>query len=176
MLTDPLADMLTRIRNAHKAKFDTVEMPTPPEGQRGKAAETTLPQGRGHELRDESDREEGCRREGSTMMICYCESPCRPWRKRCAPSADRVRKKVNRAIQHVPAQCFSKRQAYVRPDHRSCSGQTQVAASTPEPRAEGNAQGYQQPGSGRAVSCWRGNAWRGGSPGWSSAQRFFTAG
>lgn len=28
MLTDPLADMLTRIRNANKAKFDTVEMPT----------------------------------------------------------------------------------------------------------------------------------------------------
>jgi len=28
MLTDHLADMLTRIRNAHKAKFDTVEMPT----------------------------------------------------------------------------------------------------------------------------------------------------
>ena len=27
MLTDPLADMLTRIRNAHKAIFDTVEMP-----------------------------------------------------------------------------------------------------------------------------------------------------
>ena len=28
MLTDPLADMLTRIRNANKAKFDAVEMPT----------------------------------------------------------------------------------------------------------------------------------------------------
>jgi small subunit ribosomal protein S8 len=28
MLTDPIADMLTRIRNANKALHDTVEMPT----------------------------------------------------------------------------------------------------------------------------------------------------
>ena len=28
MLTDPIADMLTRIRNANKAMHDTVEMPT----------------------------------------------------------------------------------------------------------------------------------------------------
>ena len=28
MLTDPIADMLTRIRNANKALQDTVEMPT----------------------------------------------------------------------------------------------------------------------------------------------------
>jgi len=27
MLTDPLADMLTRIRNANKARFDTVDIP-----------------------------------------------------------------------------------------------------------------------------------------------------
>ena len=29
MLTDPVADMLTRIRNANKALHETVEMPTP---------------------------------------------------------------------------------------------------------------------------------------------------
>ena len=28
MLTDPIADMLTRIRNANKAMHDTAEMPT----------------------------------------------------------------------------------------------------------------------------------------------------
>jgi len=28
MLTDPIADMLTRIRNANKAMLDTAEMPT----------------------------------------------------------------------------------------------------------------------------------------------------
>ena len=27
MMTDPIADMLTRIRNANKAKFDTVDIP-----------------------------------------------------------------------------------------------------------------------------------------------------
>jgi len=70
MLTDPIADMLTRIRNANKAMHDTAEMPT----SRMKEEIARVLKDEGY-IEDFATRENGAKKELRIALKYYAGKP-----------------------------------------------------------------------------------------------------